>query len=234
MIFFRKKFSFPRTSIVPEVRKIQRSRGAFTLLEVIIAIALSSILLVSVCGIATNVIQLWLRSDNISSLERHVAGLNRFLNHLVDAQITTEITTTEDNATVVGSAWKQLPTSDDYFPSFTIKDSFPILNVGEIPTLETSAWRFWDSAGLWLITQTPRQLADSDSLCNFTLLSPLLSKAEFQIWDSSLVACDSVDSMEESDLESDGVRLILVFKKEKRSRELILTLSKTLPGGMNY
>ncbi len=211
-----------------------RRKRAFTLLEVIIAIALSAILLASVCGVAVNIMTLWRRSDSISSLERHAAGLNRFLNRLIDAQLTTQIATSEDNASIVGCQWTQPPDNDDYYPSLTIKDSFPILRVGEFPMPTTTAWLFWDRAGLWLITQTPRQLADSDSSCNYTLLTPLLESAQIQVWDSDKEDWENVDSMEESDMQSNAIRLVLRLRKEKRERELVLTLSKTLAGGMSY
>lgn len=211
-----------------------RSRRAFTLLEVVIAIALSGILLTAAAGIVMNTVQLWEKSDNVVSIDRHLAGLDRFLSSLLEAQSSQAIARTEDGKTVTGCTWTTPPNMDETFPCFVISKSYPILQLREKPIPAVTAWLFWDSDGLWLVTQTPRQKNESEDYASFTLLSPLLDYAEILYWEDESGTWETIDSVDEVTLQSRTIRVVFHFKKDRQMRERSFTFSKIQTGGMIY
>lgn len=212
----------------------KRKANAFTLLEIVIAIALSGILLTSAAAIVVNTVRLWEKSDDVASLDRHLSGLNRFLCAITAEQDTLQIAQTESGKTVVGCKWTSPPNLDVTFPSFTISEDYPIFRLNEKPLPEISAWLYWDSDGLWLISQTPRQKNENEHLASFTLLSPFFESAKILAWNDEFASWETVDNADAANFQNRSVRLLLRFKRENRVRELSLTLSKTLAGGRIY
>ena len=210
--------------------------NGFTLLEVIIAIALTGILVSLSAGVVANVAGIWEKSDGVATLDRHVAGLDRFLSYLAEEQETTKIGADENNVDVVGATWG-VPSGMDggnYFPHFELKENYPILQIGEFPAPQLSAWIFWDADGLWLITQSPRQKNENENLTTRVLLSDRFAGAEILVRDAGTDSWELRDSVSGEDVSRPGIRLRLKFRDGRRERAFTLTLSKIAPEGIVY
>ena len=211
-----------------------RIRRAFTLLEVVIAIALAGILLTASAGVVMNTVNLWDKSENIASLDRHLAGLDRFLSALIETQKTTQVAQSSTGKKIVGCTWTQPPDKDESFPQFTLTEAYPILQLEEKPAPKITVWLYWDNDGLWLISQSPRQRNDNESNVSFTLLSPLLDSVRILVWEEEAGTWEAVDTVESETLQSRALRLALRFNENGKTRERVFTLSKVLAGGITY
>ncbi|MGN0835209.1 MAG: prepilin-type N-terminal cleavage/methylation domain-containing protein [Candidatus Spyradosoma sp.] len=209
-----------------------RVRRAFTLFEVVVAVALAGVLLTAAAGVVMNVVRVWEKSGDVASLDRHLSGLGRFLGVLADAQRSLQIAQTSEGKNVVGCAWTQPPGLDETFPRFEIVETFPLFALDEKPQPELEAWLFWNKTGLWLISQTARQKNEDENAATWTLLSPFLESASVHAWDAESGAWESVDSVDESVIQSRAIRLRLRFRDGRVAREHVLALSGTeTPGG---
>ena len=215
-------------------KKRFRIRNAFTLLEVVIAIALAGILMTASAGVVMNTVNLWDKSENIVSLDRHLAGLDRFLSALIESQKTTQVAQSNSGKTIVGCTWTQPPDKEEMFPQFTIRENYPLIQLEEKPLPKITAWLYWDNDGLWLISQTTRQRNENENFVSFTLLSPHLDSARILVWEEESEAWEEVDSVDNSILQSRSLRLALRFNENGKIRERSFTLSKTLTGGITY
>lgn len=211
-----------------------RIRKAFTLIEVVIAIALAGILLTASAGVVMNTVNLWEKSENVASLDRHLSGLDRFLSALIDSQKTSQIAQSETGKTIVGCTWTQPPDKEETFPQFTISENYPILRHEEKPLPKITAWLYWDNDGLWLISQSSRQRNENENYVTFTLLSPRLSSVSILKRNESSGDWEEIDTVDATALQSPALRLVLRFEESGKHRERIFTLSKTLAGGMTY
>ena len=209
-----------------------RVRKAFTLLEVVVAVALAGVLLTAAAGVVMNVVRVWEKSGDVASLDRHLSGLERFLGVLADAQRKLRIARSSDGKNVVGCTWTRPPGLDETFPRFEIVETFPLFALDENPQPKLEAWLFWDASGLWLISQTARQKNEDENAATWTLLSPFLESVSVHAWDTEARAWESVDSVDESVIQSRAIRLRLRFRDGKVARERTLALSGTeTPGG---
>lgn len=209
-----------------------RVRKAFTLLEVVVAVALAGVLLTAAAGVVMNVVRVWEKSGDVASLDRHLSGLDHFLGVLADAQRNLRIARSSDGKNVVGCTWTRPPGLDETFPRFEIVETFPLFALDEKPQPELEAWLFWDAEGLWLISRTARQKNEAEDAATWTLLSPFLESVSVHARDAETDAWETVDSVDESVIQSRAIRLRLRFRDGKVARERTLALSGTeTPGG---
>lgn len=210
-------------------------KRAFTLLEIIIAIALSGILLATAAGTIVNSVNIWEKSENIATLDRHLAGLVRFLTRICEEQETTQIANSGMGGSVVGATWGNPPGRAGVMaPQFSIKEIYPILQTGEFPSPVLTAWLFWDADGLWLIAQTPRQKLENENLASTILLSPYCIAGTIQSLDAATGAWETIDAESASQNLAQPARLVLKFRQNQRERELTIALSKIAVGGVVY
>lgn len=202
-----------------------RVRKAFTLIEVVIAVALAGVLLTAASGVVMNVVRIWEKSGDVASLDRHLSGLGRFLGVLADAQKNLRIARTSDGKNVAGCAWTRPPGLDETFPRFEIAETFPLFALNEKPQPKLEAWLFWDAAGLWLISQSTRQKHEDETAASWTLLSPFLESVSVYAWDAESGDWERVDSVDESVIQSRSLRLRFRFRDGKIARERTLKLS---------
>lgn len=211
-----------------------RIRRAFTLIEVVIAIALAGILLTASAGVVMNTINLWEKSENIASIDRHLSGLDRFLSVLIDAQKNTQVAQSASGKNIVGCTWTQPPDKDETFPQFSVSENYPLLHLEEKPLPKITAWLYWDSDGLWLISQTARQRNENENYASYTLLSPLLRSVRILAWEDDSGSWEEIDTVDSTVLQSRALRLVMRFEENGKSRERVFTLSKVFAGGSTY
>lgn len=84
---------------LPDVVARWRSRGGFTLLEVMLAVALATMLLVAVNFFVLSMGELWSGGAEPRLFERHVRGVTRFVESLVQQAVVTEDTTAAGKST---------------------------------------------------------------------------------------------------------------------------------------
>ncbi len=61
------------------MKKIKSKRSGFTLIEVVIAIALGGLILIASSSLLISITQLWVKSEKLDSFQGHVHGVNTFL-----------------------------------------------------------------------------------------------------------------------------------------------------------
>lgn len=61
------------------MKRVKSNRNGFTLIEVVIAIALGALILVASSSLLISITQLWIKSEKLDSFQGHVHGVNTFL-----------------------------------------------------------------------------------------------------------------------------------------------------------
>lgn len=159
-------------------------RRAFTLIEVMVAIALSGMVLTSAALLLATMSEMWHQRRSGDPFVEHVSGLRTFLQALVDAS---EVETEGGDGSMQLTRWSHPPGYPDFDPqylTFGITNPPAVLTAGgpALPALE--AWLApIPREGLFLIFRSRLiEGRETDDL-RFRLLSPYFESIAYGVYD---------------------------------------------------
>lgn len=168
--------------------KIQRSKlKGFTLVEMVIAIALGAVILVAASSLLLSITQLWIKEEHLDDFQGHVHGVRSFLQtHFNEAsyRINEDLTTVEWSSPPLGS---QLGTDANYLSFYVYAPSPLFFRESLIPTVCYLA--FDKNKGLSIIWHS---LEKSGGIYE-TLLSPWVKAIKLHYYDFDSNRWDILD-----------------------------------------
>jgi len=207
----------------------QGRRSAFTLIEVLVAIALSALVLTAASILLATMSELWHQRRAGDPFTEHVSGLRTFLQTLVDRSVLEQ---EAGDASPAGAAarWSHPPGYPDFDPpylNFAISDPPAVLTAGgpALPALE--AWLApVPREGLFLIFRSRLiEGRETDDL-RFRLLSPYFDSIAYGAYDAER---DAWEETTEPPLDASRnitlpAAVLLNFKLGEQAEQIVLHL----------
>ena len=167
-------------------------RRAFTLIELLLAISLASILLVSAAGLLLNLSELYFTARNKPDHDMHVRNVTHFMSQVLDSVSQPVLENPFDKKSKKQSAdpiqWSTIPGDSmgekDHL-SFQYSKSMPIIywETGPLPAI--TAWIHHEpDQGLFLLWQTNRQAREDPDDYMKSLISPYVTEMHYQYYDA--------------------------------------------------
>jgi prepilin-type N-terminal cleavage/methylation domain-containing protein len=240
-----------------------RRAAAFTLLEVIIAVALSGILLTGVAMVSFNLLEVWSSQAEDPLFDRHVDGLRRTLeeciaetNDFASGSTPGASTTTGGGNAGGGNATSRAgssSTSTVRSPSAVFSAAPSSVGIANAPYLRiTGAPQFlpsdtlplgyvhgWlsveDGEGLVLYWQTDDERTESREDTHRLILSPWVTEARFDAYDATNNVWTEIDSADPTSIESgSAIFMQLTLNHRGQTREISIVLADAAPHNLNY
>ncbi|MGF1485069.1 MAG: PilW family protein [Opitutales bacterium] len=177
-------------------------RAGFTLVEVVVGIAIGGMILYGMASAVFLVQKLYFDMLNEPFYEEHVQSVNSFLAFAFSAaEVQADESDEEDVATV---AFRELPGSgfgEDALISFYLPGDLPILKIldeDEPPFGQVTGYlQFDERVGLLMYWHGEADNPDEDPEIYQTLISPLISQVEYCYYDEERESWEIEDAPEE-------------------------------------
>jgi prepilin-type N-terminal cleavage/methylation domain-containing protein len=232
------------------------SRPAFTLVEILIAIALTGFLLTGVTMVTVDMLELWATQTEDPLFDRHVDGLRRAMEECVSE--TNDSASTSGGGTTGGATnaavgagnnaggiarppsavFPEAPASAGagrapYLritgePHFLLSDSRPLGHVHGWLVVE-------DGAGLVLYWQTDDERAASADATHRLVLSPWVTQARYLARAQTDGEWQAIDPGEAASAPAEtAIWMELTLDRHGRKRTMLLPLSDAVPHNLLY
>ncbi|MEO0795333.1 MAG: prepilin-type N-terminal cleavage/methylation domain-containing protein [Verrucomicrobiota bacterium] len=221
-------------------RRSRRLRRGFTLIEVILVVALGGVLLLSAASLVFGMFQLKVAVDSAPQQDEHIANLRRFLeyaftqakpiNNTGEQGIDGGAANGDDDTAEPPVAWKNLPGTSD-LNEMTLAFRLP----GDVPLFVDDAQYlpavdcylvFEEGEGLYLHWQSDAMADEDTDDLRTTLLSPLVTKVEYYWYDAEDEDWEISEESEENDegeeTVPDFIRLTFVGDRDNPPTALLL------------
>jgi prepilin-type N-terminal cleavage/methylation domain-containing protein len=211
-------------------------RSGFTLLEVLIAVALTGILLTAMSFLSFNVLGVWASQAEDPLFDRHVDGLRRALEECVAE--TADAANSAGRARAANTVFSVAPTSAgvERAPYLRITSAPPFLVADTLPLGFVHGWLLVEGdAGLVLYWQTDDERRENIDATHRLVLSPWVVDMHALFYDTANDEWADADSEDPSSVTS-GASIFLQFTLNHRgqTRQIMLTLSDAAPHNLNY
>ena len=209
----------------------------FTLIEVLLAMSLASILLVSVTGFFFNISQLYFSEQNKPSHEIHARNATRFLDQVLQNanQETIASSNTQNQASI---KWARIPgdsAGDLDHLSFKYSKEIPVIYSEDGPVPSATVWLHHDEGeGLFFIWQSKREERENPRDYFRSLISPHVKEIHYEYYDQRRDEWeDDVDDTKNNRPVPDMIRLVFQWSDDLKYETTIL-LPATLNGAPLY
>lgn len=160
-----------------------RRRKAFTLIEVLLALAVGSMLLVAASAMAVDLTRIWWQSGRADYYVEHIDGVESFLRHLID-----QAETGGPEGRRLPVEWRRPPATSDLqepFLSLALAESPPaLLAETESPPPGVSLYLHFDrNSGLSLVWHSRLQLVEDEDDLYTTPVSSFVREVEYAYYD---------------------------------------------------
>lgn len=208
---------------------------AFTLLEVLIAIALSALVLSAAALLLTTMSGIWHDRRSGDPFTEHIAGLRTFLQTMVDrsevdASTTTGAANTGAGVGAAATLWTHPPGYPDFDPpylTFGIPDPPALLLAGGPPLPALRAWLVpVPNEGLFLLFHSRLEEASETDDLRFRLLSPWLESVAYAMFDPENDSWEETTEVPLDDSRNPAVpgALLLNFRLGEQAEQIVLHL----------
>jgi len=213
-----------------------RGRRGFSLLEVLLSLALVALILVALNTFVFSMAELWGRNADVRLFDRHVNAVTRFLsNELRDA---TFPPAAAPNSTPVAPA-SITPENGiaGNLVTFELPAGSRLLNWPDRPLPEVvCSLQARDGEGLFLLWHSRLETRFSDDPPRETLVTPLVTQLSYDYYDDNFKRWSTETTLR---IDSGGQpeapqRLRLKFAYKKLVRETLITVPATLPALPNF
>ena len=212
------------------------ARGGFTLLEILVALALAAIVLVALNSFVFSMGELWGRNTDQRRFDRHVNAVTRFLREelrdasLPPAAVPGSTPVAPEEIRPEGGATENLLT-------FELPDGCRIIPWPDRPLPEVvCSLQVRERQGLFLLWHSRLETHFSDDPPHETLITPLVTAISYDYYDP-----DFKNWKNETELRRDAnnqleapQRLRLKFAYRGYTRETVIALPATLQGLPNF
>lgn len=181
-------------------RPAATNRSGFTLVEVLMAIALGTILLVAATGFLSDMAFLYARERHTPATEQHAETLVRFLAHLLRTAEPADQTSGEPGEGGTGPAlsWEQLPDAspaDDPLLAFRYAEDAPPIDEGEAPVFSRHCYlAYEENLGLVLFWYPEHEREASEAILRRSLLSAQVTALRYYTFDEDREDWEEIDS----------------------------------------
>ncbi|MDR3229359.1 MAG: prepilin-type N-terminal cleavage/methylation domain-containing protein [Puniceicoccales bacterium] len=234
-------------------------RRAFTLAEVLIAIAITGLMLTALAMVTENVLRIWAAQAEDPLFDRHVDGLRRALEECLaetaDAAAGTGTTaSTQATLAVSGSrsgnnsatgrvrsasaVFTAAPAdaSVEYAPYLRVTGAPPFLEGTTMPLGFVHAWLLRENDGdLVLYWQTDDDRRETPDSARRLVLSPWCESITFLAYDSTNEVWNEFTEADPEQVPPNAAVFMRIRLNHRgQTREFTLTLTDTLPFNLNY
>jgi prepilin-type N-terminal cleavage/methylation domain-containing protein len=222
------------TALTPP-RPRRGARAAFTLMEMLVAIALTGILLAGLAFVNHNVMTVWAAQAEDPLFDRHVDGLRRALEAC--AAETADAAGTQGVARPGSQVFSAAPSSTgvERAPYLRITGAPPFLVSDTMPMGFVHAWLCMENnAGLVLYWQTDAGRRDNQDATHRLVLSPWVVSMQTLSYDTSSDAWDDAGSDPDAVPPGASVFLQLTLNHRGQIRHILIPLSDNAPRNLSY
>ncbi|MDR2863206.1 MAG: prepilin-type N-terminal cleavage/methylation domain-containing protein [Puniceicoccales bacterium] len=217
-------------------RRSPAARHAFTLMEVLIALALTGILMTALSMVSFNVLSVWVRQAEDPLFDRHTDGLRRALEECLAE--TTEAADSVGTVRTASAVFSVAPGSVgvERAPYLRITGAPPFLISDTQPLGFVHGWlRVEDDAGLVLYWQTDDERRENADATHRLVLSPWVDTMQLFSYDTTNDIWDEADGESPSTVPSGAaVFMQLNLNHRGQTRQIMLPLSENVPHNLNY
>jgi prepilin-type N-terminal cleavage/methylation domain-containing protein len=237
-------------------RPARLPRRAFTLVEVVVSLALAGILLTALSLVSFDILSFWASQADDPAFDRHSAGLRRALEECLaetnDAGAAAGATASANNSGARGtggasSASGRARAATDVFgiapadagveraPYLRITGAPAFLRADTAPLGFVHGWLRAEDDGLVLYWQTDDERTFTIDGAHRLVLSPWVTQMTFLAYNDSNGAWEEVDSADPESIESgSAIFMQLSLRHRGQSRQITLALTDIAPHNLNY
>lgn len=211
-------------------RRIDRSTcrmrgGAFTLLEVLLALSLASTLMVSATFFIFSMGELWGEGSEVRLFERHANAVTRFVRNAMRQSIADP--TVDATARVTLRSPPERGMFDDPLISFELLDSPGFLVWPERPLPNIVCYlEIVPGEGLYLLWHSRQEIYFDERAPRRTLLSPFVSGAVYDYYDPETLVWTTEQAIRtgEGGVYEMPARMRLIFEYDGMIKETVLVI----------
>jgi prepilin-type N-terminal cleavage/methylation domain-containing protein len=213
-----------------------RRRAAFTLLEVLLSLALVGLLFVALNTFIFSMGELWGRNGDVRLLDQHVNAVTRFLTQEFVAA--SNPPSARVNSTPIGiQSVTPLSGTADNLVTFELPQGSRILNWPDRPLPEVvCSLQARPNDGLYLLWHSRLETRFTEDPPRETLLSPFVSALEYDYYDDNFKkwTTETVLRTDSSGAQLMPQRLRLLFVYGKLQRQTTVPVPVMIQGVPNY
>jgi prepilin-type N-terminal cleavage/methylation domain-containing protein len=211
---------------------MSRSRRAFTLIEVLLSMALVALMLVALNTFVFSMGELWGRNTDVRLFDQHVRAVTRYLQH--EALTAAYPPSGAANATPIGvQAVTPASGQQDNLITFTLLGGTHLLHWPGRPLPEVvCSLQMRPGQGLFLLWHSDLEVRFNQDPPRETLISPWVSACSYDYFDSDLNKWTNETTLRKDAGGNPLVpqRLRLTFAYGKLTRDALITLPTTPQG----
>ena len=235
-----KIFQAPVSRISHPVSRIAPP-SAFTLIELLLALVLASILLLSAATFLWNISEIYFLEKGRPDHDMHARNVTRFIEHIFNnvSQVESEGSANRNNSQeATPIQWATLPgdsLSEKDHLSFQYEKDLAIIYWEDGPLPAITAWLHHEpDEGLFLLWQTTRQAREDPADYMRSLISPHIKEMHFEYYDDSMDEWEEDKDFMEQEKPLPGMIRFLFEWSEDDQHESIILLPAILNGAPLY
>lgn len=205
-------------------------RGGFTLLEVLLAVALGAFILTAITSFIFGMAELWGAGSNERLFEKHARGVSRFIeSSFQKASLRYAGEEEEGNQSLFWMDWEGDGTSREEYLSFELEQSPGALIWPEDPLPHiVCSLEFEEGAGLYLLWRSRLEDIFDEEPPRRTLISPFVSLVRYHYIDYTEddpeweISEEPERETDDSYVMPERIELVFQFGREQIERQIIL------------
>lgn len=206
------------------------ARAGFTLLEILMALALVALLLVAMNTFIFSMGELWGRNNEMRLFEQHARAVTRFLQ--AELRVAALPPSAVAGATpLVGQEVRPEAGSTENLLTFELPDGCRLIHWPDHPLPEVvCSLQVRDREGLFLLWHSRLEKGFEDNPPHETLVTPFVTAMTYDYYDAEFRTWKNEPSLRRdpnTDTFTTPQRLRLTFTYGKLTREMVLTLPDT-------
>lgn len=208
----------------------RRRRGGFTLLEILMALALVALLLVSLNTFIFSMGELWGRNNDLRLFEQHARAVTRFLQEQL--RVATLPPATKAGSTpVVGQEIRPETGLTENLLTFELPAGCRLIHWPDRPLPEVvCSLQVRERDGLFLLWHSRLEKGFEDNPPHETLITPLVKALSYDYYDAEFRTWKNETSLRRDSTTNQITtpqRLRLTFAYGKITREMVVTVPDT-------
>lgn len=211
---------------------LARRRRAFTLLELLVALGLVSLVLVAMNTFIFSMTELWGRNSDVRLFERHTRAVARYLEQELRAAAFPPSARAGANPIAPQEVRPESGSTDNLL-TFELREGSRLIAWPDRPLPEVvCSLQVRDREGLYLLWHSRLEKKFAEDPPHETLISPLVSELSYDYYDAEFKTWKTEPRVQK---DRDGKllapqRLRVKFAYAKQTRESVITLPQLLEG----
>ncbi len=210
---------------------IRGNRG-FTLLEIMLAMALAALVLVGLNSFIFSMGELWGRGGDVRLFDRHVRAMSRYLESELRQASLPPAVAADDDAVTLREVRQENGRTDDLL-TFVLPDGSRLMTWPERPLPDVvCSLAFRSGEGLLLLWHSPLEEKFTSDPPRETVISPLVTALAYDYYDTEFKRWETESDLRQAATGEIEVpqRLRLTFTYQNQVRESLIALPTTGEG----